>query len=130
LTGKVDDVAQLSADDFRRQLPRFQAENLVVNNRIVAEVSQLAKQKNCSTSQIALAWVMAQRGVVPIPGTTKIQNLLINVQAESITLNAEELNMLNSLEKAQGYRYSEAAMKAYGFADEMAVSNNPPGINN
>jgi aryl-alcohol dehydrogenase-like predicted oxidoreductase len=69
----------------------------------------------CSTAQIALAWVMAQNGVVPIPGTTKIQNLLANIQAEKIILNSEELGKLNALQEAQGARYSEAAMKAYGF---------------
>ncbi len=119
LTGRINDVEQLAANDFRRQLPRFQADNLEINKKIVAEVSQIANRKKCSTAQVALAWVMAQPSVIPIPGTTKVENLLANIQSESITLNIEELNQLNSLKQAKGFRYTEAAMKAYSFTDEM-----------
>lgn len=85
----------------------------------MAHVSKIAKNKKCSTAQVALAWVLAQPGVVPIPGTTKTQNLLSNIGAEAITLAADDLAKLNALGQAKGYRYSEAAMKAYGFDDEM-----------
>ncbi len=105
-------------DDFRRNLPRFQEENLAFNNHIIQQVNQLAEQKNCSTAQIALAWVLAQENVIPIPGTTKEANLLSNIAAMSIRLSAEDLQSLNALDQARGHRYTEEAMKMYGLTNE------------
>lgn len=122
LTGEVEDSSQFEESDFRRSLPRFQGENLEHNKNIVKKVQDLARAKHCSPTQIALAWVMHQQGVVPIPGTTKLSHLLSNVSARDITLSEQDLEILNKLESAQGYRYTEAAMRAYGFEDELSSS--------
>lgn len=126
LTGQVETPDQFPKDDFRRTLPRFQKENLEMNIKIVKEVTKIAAEKNCITAQVALAWVLAQPGVVPIPGTTRAVNLLSNIAANNIRLSAEELVRLNALESAKGYRYTEAAMKAYGFEDEMQCAVQQP----
>lgn len=119
LTGEIENTEQLESDDFRRNLPRFQIENLVYNNAIIEQIKSLAEKKGCTTSQVALAWVMHQPNVIPIPGTTKEAHLLTNSHAESVELTNEELFLLNKLPEAKGYRYVEAAMKAYGFDDEL-----------
>lgn len=120
LTGEVIDPAQQFAEnDFRRSLPRFQADNLKKNQLIVNKVSAMAKNKGCTTAQLALAWLLNQSGVVPIPGTTKIKNLKANVASQSVHFTQEELDALNDLEPAEGYRYTESAMKTYGFHDEL-----------
>ncbi|MCX7121989.1 MAG: aldo/keto reductase [Gammaproteobacteria bacterium] len=119
LTGEVEDLSQFAENDFRRSLPRFQKENFEMNKKIVAEVRAIAAEKQCTTAQIALAWVLAQPGVVPIPGTTKCENLLKNIASNDITLSADQLERLKKLKPAQGSRYTEAAMKAYGFDNEL-----------
>lgn len=115
LTGEIADTTQLSIGDSRRTLPRFQEENLRLNNRLVQRVKELAEQKSCSTAQIALAWLMAQPGVVPIPGTTKLGNLLSNISARDIRLSEEEMRSLSAMPSASGERYTPAAMKAFQF---------------
>lgn len=119
LTESIDDVEQLEASDFRRTLPRFQAENLAHNKAVVAHVKKIADSKNCTTAQVALAWVLHQENVVPIPGTTKEKNLMMNVQAGAIQFAEKELSLLSGLSEAKGYRYTEAAMKAYGLEGEL-----------
>lgn len=121
LTGEIERADQLAEGDFRRTLPRFSEENFSANREIIDAVKTLAQQKGCSTAQIALAWVMSQPGVVPIPGTTKKSHLLSNINASQVALTAEALSMLNKLPHAKGMRYSEAAMRAYGFEDEMGA---------
>jgi aryl-alcohol dehydrogenase-like predicted oxidoreductase len=119
LTGIVETSDDFEENDFRRTLPRFQKENLVHNNKIVSTVKKIAEEKGCSTAQISLAWLMHQSNVLPIPGTTKETHLLSNIHSESIVLEEDNLTQLSELGCAQGYRYTEAAMKAYGFEDEI-----------
>jgi len=119
LTGKLESAEQLAKNDFRRSVPRFQGENFEKNKAIVKEIRKLAEKKGCSIAQIALAWVMHQPGVIPIPGTTKEANLLSNIAADEVKLSSEEILFLNKLNPAQGTRYSEAAMKIYGFEGEL-----------
>ncbi len=117
LTGEFD-TQSLEKDDFRRSLPRFQEENLEHNKAIAAKVKQIAEKRTCTTAQVALAWLIAQ-GVSPIFGTTKEDNLKSNILAMSLELSAQELTELNSLAGAKGLRYTETAMKAYGFDQEI-----------
>src|SRR3990167_2109911 len=118
LTGQVETADQFPVDDFRRSLPRFSPENLAKNKAIVGKVTELASKKNCTTAQIALAWVVAQ-GAIPIPGTTKLANLESNLASNHVLFTTEELDQLNKLETASGTRYTDAAMKAYGFESEL-----------
>ncbi|XP_054820538.1 probable aldo-keto reductase 2 [Prosopis cineraria] len=90
-------VESFSENDFRKRLPRFQPGNLEHNNSIFERVSELAKRKGCTTSQLALAWLHHQGSdVCPIPGTTKIENLNQNIGALSVKLTPQELFELES----------------------------------
>ncbi|VAH33391.1 unnamed protein product [Triticum turgidum subsp. durum] len=102
-------VDTLPEDDFRKNLPRFQPENMEKNAAIFERVSKMAARKGCTSSQLALAWVHHQGSdVCPIPGTTKVENLKQNVRALSVELMAEEMVELESyaaMDAVQGDRY-------------------------
>ncbi|PON95587.1 Aldo/keto reductase/potassium channel subunit beta, partial [Trema orientale] len=102
----------LSNDDFRKNLPRFQPENLEHNQKIFDRVNEIATRKGCTPSQLALAWVHHQgNDVCPIPGTTKIENFNSNVGALSVKLTPEEIAELESLASAdavKGDRYDNS----------------------
>lgn len=116
LTGKIRRFEDLAADDFRRLSPRFQRENFQHNRDLVRRVEKIASQKGCTTSQLALAWVLAQgENIVPIPGTKKRNYLEENVASADIVLSKEELRLINEAApkgSAAGLRYPEAAMKS------------------
>ncbi|KAK1682428.1 hypothetical protein QYE76_043276 [Lolium multiflorum] len=107
-------VDSLSDQDFRRNLPRFQPQNLEKNDQIFEHVNAMATRKGCTPSQLALAWVHHQGiDVCPIPGTTKIENFNQNVGALSVKLTPEEMAELESYASAgdvQGDRYAGVAM--------------------
>jgi aryl-alcohol dehydrogenase-like predicted oxidoreductase len=88
-----DDFAE---DDIRRTIPRFSKENMPNNLRIVDEFEKLAAKKGSTSSQLALAWVIAQ-GAIPIPGTKDAGRLEENYGAGSVDLNEEELKELRAL---------------------------------
>ncbi|XP_012072591.2 probable aldo-keto reductase 3 [Jatropha curcas] len=102
-------VQNLAEGDFRKVLPRFQAENLEHNKKLLERVSEIAARKQCTTSQLALAWVHHQGDdVCPIPGTTKIENFNQNVGALSVKLTQEDMAELESIASAdavKGERY-------------------------
>lgn len=102
-------MENLTENDFRKTIPRFQAENMEHNNRIFERVNEIAARKGCTTSQLALAWVQHQGdGVCPIPGTTKIENLNQNIGSLSVSLTREEITELESLasdDAVKGDRY-------------------------
>src|SRR5947199_9413205 len=76
LTGRFQSIDDLAPDDWRRNNPRFQGENFQRNLRLVSVIQDMAKEKNCTPSQLALAWVLAQgQDIVPIPGTKRIRYL-------------------------------------------------------
>ncbi|KAL7596194.1 probable aldo-keto reductase 4 [Lactuca sativa] len=101
----------LAEGDFRQNLPRFQPENLENNKMLYERVSAIAVKKGCTPSQLALAWVHNQgNDVVPIPGTTKIENLRQNIGALSVKLTPEdmaELESIASADAAKGDRYMD-----------------------
>lgn len=105
----------LAADDFRKSLPRYQEENIVNNNKLVAGFAALANHINCTPAQLALAWVLAQgEDIIPIPGTKKRKYLEENVGAIDIQLTPEHLTEINSLIQRYpilGERYNEGSMK-------------------
>ena len=96
LTGDIKHPEDFAADDFRRNIPRFQGDNFYKNIALLHEVEKMAKEKNVTTSQIAIAWVVAQ-GYVPIPGTKNIKYVEQNIEATNIQLSTEELNKLNAI---------------------------------
>jgi len=112
LTGQIRSVADFAENDFRRDLPRFQSENFHVNLEIVDELQQLAAERGVKAAQLALAWVLAQgENLVPIPGTSRRENLLTNIAAADLVLSEEELARINAVaSKIQGERYTEFQM--------------------
>ncbi len=113
LTGQIKKFEDLAEGDFRRVNPRFMGENFDKNLELVKEVEEMAKKRNIKASQLALAWVLNQgNDIFPIPGTTKINNLIENIEAINITLSREEITKLKStMTFISGTRYSEAGMK-------------------
>jgi len=92
LTGKIDEKSKFDSTDFRSTLPRFTAEALKVNQVLIDVLDRMARDKNATPAQIALAWLLAQKPwIVPIPGTTKLHRLDENLGAISIELTAEDL---------------------------------------
>jgi aryl-alcohol dehydrogenase-like predicted oxidoreductase len=115
LTGQIKRFEDFAPDDFRRGISRFQGENFQKNIDLVAKVEAIAKEKSCTPSQLALAWVLAQgEDIVPIPGTRRSRNLEENVSAVNVKLTAEDLLRINEVFPqgvAAGQRYSEQMMK-------------------
>ncbi|MED4224652.1 aldo/keto reductase [Neobacillus cucumis] len=115
LTGQLQKFEDLAEDDYRRHSPRFQGENFQRNLDLVNKIKEIANEKDCQPSQLALAWLLAQgEDIVPIPGTKRIQYLEENIGALSITLTDAELARINEVAPrgaAAGERYHEAGMK-------------------
>jgi aryl-alcohol dehydrogenase-like predicted oxidoreductase len=108
LTGKLRSLDQLAADDFRRNQPRLQGDNLEANIAIVERIDALAAEKDVTPAQIALAWVHAQGSyIVPIPGTKRRSYLEENVAALEVELSDEDLTALDEAGQAQGERYAD-----------------------
>lgn len=116
LTGKIRSEDDLAPDDWRRNHPRFQGENLKKNLELVAHVEALAEEKGCTPAQIALAWVLAQgEDVVPIPGTKHIKYLEQNAEALNVHLTPEEVEALSEAipqGAAVGARYPASSSRA------------------
>ena len=115
LTGTVRSAETLASDDMRRRLPRFQAENLERNTRLVDAVTQLANKRGCTPAQLALAWVLSRgEHIVPIPGTKRRTRLEENVAAARIALSNEELRAIDALlspDAIAGARYPDSLME-------------------
>jgi aryl-alcohol dehydrogenase-like predicted oxidoreductase len=114
LTGQFKTLADLPEGDYRRNAPRFQGENFQKNLELVAKIGDLARQKGCTASQLALAWVLAQGDdIVPIPGTKRTKYLDENLAALTVTLTPDELRQIDAvLPTAAGARYHAQAMQA------------------
>jgi aryl-alcohol dehydrogenase-like predicted oxidoreductase len=108
LTGAIRSVEDLDEDDFRRHNPRFAGENLSRNIRIVEQVDAVAKDVGATPAQVALAWLLAQgEHIAPIPGTKRVERLEENAGADALTLSAEQLERLASVDAAAGDRYAD-----------------------
>jgi aryl-alcohol dehydrogenase-like predicted oxidoreductase len=109
LTGKITPSTTFDSTDFRSTIPRFSPENLKANQAFVDLLARIARGKNATTGQIALAWVLAQKPwVVPIPGTTKEARMIENAGAADIVLTADDLRAIEdgaSRIKPSGDRY-------------------------
>ena len=115
LSGRFKSPADLPEDDFRRNHPRFQGENFQRNLQLVARVQEMAREKKCTPSQLAIAWVSAQgKDIVPIPGTKQRKFVEENAAATEVKLSAEDLRRLDrALPRGAtaGDRYAPQGMK-------------------
>jgi aryl-alcohol dehydrogenase-like predicted oxidoreductase len=115
LTGQFTSPDDFPEGDFRRNHPRFQGDNFEKNLELVREVEALAKEKGCSTAQLALAWVLAQGDdIVPIPGTKRIKYLDDNIGALEVKLTRQDLDGLDAIlppGAASGERYAPRGME-------------------
>lgn len=120
LTGQIKRFEDFAADDYRRQSPRFQGENFQKNVDLVKKVEEIASKKNCTPSQLALAWVLAQgEDIVPIPGTKRVKYLEENVGALDVKITAEDLAQIEKIlpkGAAAGQRYNEQMMRLVDVA--------------
>lgn len=118
LTGQFKSFDELPADDYRRHSPRFQGENFGKNLELVKKIEAMAKEKGCTTAQLALAWVLAQGDdVFPIPGTKRMQYLEENIGAMDVQLTPQELGEIDNMAPkgvAAGNRYPENMMGTVG----------------
>jgi aryl-alcohol dehydrogenase-like predicted oxidoreductase len=114
LTGAIKRADDFGPDDFRRSSPRFMAENFAKNLDLVRHIETLAKQKGCTASQLALAWLLAQGSdVIPIPGTKRVKYLEENVGALNVKLSDAELQAIDAVfpaGAASGARYADMSV--------------------
>jgi aryl-alcohol dehydrogenase-like predicted oxidoreductase len=119
LTGALTSATQLAEDDMRTGLPRFKAENRDANQAFVELLGAVAARKGCTTAQVALAWLLAQKPwIVPIPGTRRTSRLEENIGAADVELTAVDLaEIAGGAEKIQvsGERYTEAMLRMTGL---------------
>ena len=119
LTGKIDENTELSNGDFRNTVPRFTPEARKANQAFVDMLGGIAREKNATPAQIALAWLLAQKPwIVPIPGTTKLSRLDENIGALSVELSPDDLRSIDEAASkipVQGDRYPEHLEKMTGL---------------
>jgi aryl-alcohol dehydrogenase-like predicted oxidoreductase len=114
LTGQIKKFEDLGPDDYRRSSPRFQGENFQKNFDLVARVESIAREKNCTPGQLALAWLLAQgKDIIPIPGTKRRKYLEENAGALSVKLSPNDLRRIDEVAPkgaVAGPRYPETMM--------------------
>ena len=114
LTGAIQRISDLDANDWRRQNPRFSGDNFDVNKRLVEAVTRIAQACGATAAQLALAWLLEQgKDIVPIPGTRKIERLDENAQAATLRLSEAELSEIDRTLTAipiAGTRYPAGGM--------------------
>jgi aryl-alcohol dehydrogenase-like predicted oxidoreductase len=118
LTGTINANTTFQSNDFRSSLPRFTPEARKANQALIDLLSTIARQKNATVAQVALAWLLAKKPwIVPIPGTTKLERLEENVGAELIKFTSDDLRDIESAASkitVQGNRYPENLEKMTG----------------
>ena len=98
LTGAIHNIADLSSEDFRPLLPRFQGANFLVNLKLINEMKEISTNKQCTLAQIALAWILAQEdSILPIPGAKTVSHLEDNLGALGVILSSDEIALLNKI---------------------------------
>src|SRR5208282_4105359 len=119
LTGKIDANAKFDSSDFRSTLPRFTPEALQANQALIDLLGGIARRKNATPAQVALAWLFAQKPwIVPIPGTTRLSRLEENIGAASVELTPEDLQDIDATASkitVQGARYPERLEQMTGL---------------
>jgi aryl-alcohol dehydrogenase-like predicted oxidoreductase len=116
LTGQFKRFEDFAPDDYRRNSPRFQGANFQKNLELVKRVEEIAKEKKCTPSQLALAWLLAQgQDIIPIPGTKRRKYLEENAGALNVKLSANDQRRIDEVAPqgaAAGDRYPQSAMAA------------------
>jgi aryl-alcohol dehydrogenase-like predicted oxidoreductase len=116
LTGQIKNPTDLKEDDGRKSWPRFQAEAITENTKLLEKLTQIAIELSCTLNQLAIAWVLAKGNeIVPIPGTTQVKNLESNLKALEVVLSVDQLAKLDQISseiQIVGTRYPEQMMKA------------------
>jgi aryl-alcohol dehydrogenase-like predicted oxidoreductase len=111
LTGAISENTKFDSTDFRNIVPRFTPEARKANQVLVDLLGDIAKRKQATSAQIALAWLLAQKPwIVPIPGTTKLHRLEENIGAAGVELMPDDLRDIEhavSKVPVQGARYPE-----------------------
>ncbi len=119
LTGKIDENSRFENSDFRSTLPRFTPEAIKANQALIELLGRIAKSKNATPAQVALAWLLAQGSwMVPIPGTTKLNRLEENIGGVSLQLTPEDLRGMDEAASkitVEGARYPERLEKMTGL---------------
>jgi aryl-alcohol dehydrogenase-like predicted oxidoreductase len=119
LTGKMNKNTKFDSSDFRNTLPRFTTEALKANQDLIDLLGKMAKQKNSTPAQIALAWLLAQKPwIVPIPGTTKPNRLEENIGAVAIEITSNDLREIEDAAAKitiHGARYPENIERMTGL---------------
>lgn len=119
LTGMIDDKTKFEKNDFRNIVPRFTADARKANQALVDLLAEVARRKEATPAQIALAWLLAQKPwIVPIPGTTKLTRLEENLGAADVQLAPEDLRAIDaaaSTIQIEGARYPEELEKRTGL---------------
>lgn len=112
ISGELRTFEDLAADDLRRWMPRFQGDNFRKNIEVVDKIKEIAMEKNCTPSQLAIAWTMAN-GALPIPGTKRIKYLEENAAAADILLMKKDLERIDQVSPknvVHGTRYMKEQM--------------------
>ena len=116
LTGVVEDPNKMAETDARLRHPRFAAENIAANLKLIDRIKAIAAGKDCTPGQLVLAWLLAQgNDIVPIPGTKRTARLHENIGALSVRLSAADLAAIEQAVPAgavAGLRYPEGQMKS------------------
>ena len=111
LTGKIDENTSFDSSDFRNTLPRFTPEARKANQALVGLLGEIARRKQATPAQIALAWLLTQKPwIVPIPGTTRLNRLEENIKAVDLQLTPDDLREIETASsriKVEGARYPE-----------------------
>jgi aryl-alcohol dehydrogenase-like predicted oxidoreductase len=112
LSGRFKQDVRPAKGDFRMSTPRFQGDAYAANVSLVSEIEMLASAKSCKPAHVALAWVLSRGNhIMTIPGTSRLDNLKINLGAYDTTLSDDELKRLNRLaSQVKGDRYDERGM--------------------
>ncbi len=113
LNGNIQKPEDFNDNDFRKSIPKYQGEQFYKNVELVNEIKKVAVEKNITSAQLAIAWVIA-KGHTPIPGTKRVKYVEENRAAADISLTQEDLDRLEKiipLGKITGARYDEAFMK-------------------
>jgi aryl-alcohol dehydrogenase-like predicted oxidoreductase len=114
LAGRIRKLDDLAENDWRRNNPRFQGENFAKNVAVADRVQELARKRDCTPAQLALAWLLSRPGVIPIPGTSSDARLVENAHATEVHLSASEIAQLEQAVPrgaAAGDRYDPAMQK-------------------
>jgi aryl-alcohol dehydrogenase-like predicted oxidoreductase len=114
-TSQIKNINNLTQEDLRHRLPRFQGDNFKHNLMFLERIEEIAQEKSCRPSQLALAWLLAQgEDIIPIPGTKRQTHLEENVDALEIKLTVDDLKHIDEIAPqniAAGMRYPEALMR-------------------